>query len=165
MICWELPILIRRDLSDTEVTNIFWIWNWLLFQSSVRGFWAILRKGVARRIKQIRGQVNDFKKSSAYNTEMNVSMIFSLSLNQIDANPIKVQLIDSWNFSTQLSWTYWHSSFIYHSCAIDHLEKLEQRHYLEERQPTSIHSGRNLHFMRKTLLEMSKTFVWHRVKD
>ena len=77
--------------------------------------------------------------------------------------PIKVQLIDSWNFSTQLSWTYWHSSFIYHSCAIDHLEKLEQRHYLEERQPTSIHSGRNLHFMRKTLLEMSKTFVWHRV--
>ena len=70
-----------------------------------------------------------------------------------------MQLIDSWNFSTQLSWTYWHNSFFYHSCAIDHLE---QRHYLEERQPTSIHSGRNLHFMRKTLLEMSKTFVWHR---
>ena len=72
MICWELPTLIKRDLSDIEVTNIFWIWNWLLFQSSVRGFWAILRKGVARRIKQIRGQLNDFKKSSSYKTEMNV---------------------------------------------------------------------------------------------
>jgi len=35
----------------------------------VRGFWAILREGVARRIKQIREQLNDFKKSSAYKTD------------------------------------------------------------------------------------------------